>query len=193
MRALRFLLACLAAGCTAGYASTYNVPVHVERGGERLVIGDGGSADVESGGEIDIESGGALKIGGVVAAIDLSFTFSNSTSHVAEVTISVDDLAGNPVTAKDFALEIWLSDSATGAGLTSTTASGTVQAKSGEGSDLSAYTAKKHISGVTKNGAGIFVLEITDTSDTGFFIAVKNPLTGWVEVSRQLVAADYGS
>lgn len=35
-----------------------------EQGGDRWVVGSGGSLDVESGGELDVESGGALKIAG---------------------------------------------------------------------------------------------------------------------------------
>ena len=42
-----------------------NVPIYIEQGGERQVIGSGASMDVESGGELDIESGASFKLAAV--------------------------------------------------------------------------------------------------------------------------------
>ena len=88
-------------------------------------------------------------------------------------------------------LEVWLSDAATGAGLTATTASGTVTTKASEGAVLTALTAKKHIKLQTKV-AGTAILQITDAAKTGFYVCVENPATGGVHASRQLVTGDYG-
>lgn len=61
-----FLMACLAVavGLITPVCDAQNVPIYKEQGGARMVVGDGGSLDVESGGEIDIEDGGALKLDG---------------------------------------------------------------------------------------------------------------------------------
>ena len=122
-----------------------------------------------------------------------SFTFAAAAgaSNVVEVTITPRDAVGAAL-AGVRTLEVWLSDDATGAGLTGTTASGTVFAKSGEGTVLTAFTAKKHLSAQTKP-AGTLVLQITDTAKTGFFVCVRNPSSGLVSVSNQLVTANYGA
>lgn len=112
-------------------------------------------------------------------------------ANVCDVTITVKDAAGSTL-AGIRNLDVWLSDAATGAGLTAVTASGTVQAKTGEGTDLTALTAKKHLKVQTK-AAGTYVLEITDTAKTGFYVCVKNPLTGAPVVSAQLVSGNYGA
>ena len=132
-----------------------------------------------------------LNIGGA-AVLPVTFGFSPAagSTNVANVTITPKDGKGNTLTGVR-SLEVWLSDSAAGAGLTATTASGTVQAKSGEGTVLTALTAKKHIALQTK-AAGTFVLEITDSAKTGFYVCVKNPLTGLAAVSAQLLSANYG-
>lgn len=121
-----------------------------------------------------------------------SFTFAAAAgaANVANVTVTPRDAAGAALTGVR-TLEMWLSDAATGAGLAAATASGTVTAKSGEGTVLTAFTAKKHLSAQTK-AAGTFVLEITDTAKTGFYVCVKNPATGLVHVSAQLVTGNYG-
>ena len=63
--------------------------------------------------------------------------------------------------------------------------------KAGEGSVLTAFTSKKHLSVQTKP-AGTFVLQITDTAKTGFYICARNPSTGLVSASAQLSAGNYG-
>lgn len=125
-------------------------------------------------------------------AAPASFTFAAAAgaTNVANVTITPKDSSGNALTGVR-GLEIWLSDDSGGAGLTGTTASGTVTAKSGEGTVLTALTAKKHVKALTKS-AGTFVLEITDTAKTGFYVCVLNPVTGQVHASAQLVTGNYG-
>ena len=110
----------------------------------------------------------------------ISFSAAAGGSNVCEVTITVLDNEGNAVNPATTAhlLNIWLSDDAQGEGLTATTASGTVTAKSAEGTDLTALTAKKHLIGVTKAGAGTFILEITDTAKTGFYVCDALPGSG---------------
>jgi hypothetical protein len=121
----------------------------------------------------------------------VAFAIAAGGANVAEVTITVKDAAGATLTGIRN-LEVWLSDAATGAGLTGTTASGTVQAKSASGTVLTALTAKKHLT-VQTLAAGTFVLEITDSAKTGFYVAVKNPMSGAPIVSTQLVTGSYGA
>lgn len=162
---------------------SYEPKIYKTNGGDKQVVA--------SGGEMDVEDGGLLKLKGSALPSAISFAIAAGGANVCEVTISVKDNAGNLLAGK-WALVVWLSDDAGGMGLTGTTASGTVQAKSNEGADLTALTAKKHLTCVSK-AAGTYVLEITDTSKTGFYVCAA-VLGGLVHaVSRQLVTGDYGS
>ena len=128
---------------------------------------------------------------GVNVPTSFSFAFTAGAANVAEVAISVlDGTAALLAGARPF--KVWLSDSATGVGLTSTSASGTVQAKSASGADFGALTAKKALV-VQPLSTGIYTLEITDTSKTTFYVAVQCPYSGHVIVSRIMATADYGA
>jgi len=136
---------------------------------------------------------GAVRLGSVAVAMGpASFGFAAAAggANVSEVTISPLDSGGDLLSGVRN-LELWLSDDPTGIGLTGTTASGTVTAKSGEGTVFVTHTAKKHLTVQTK-AAGTFVLEITDTAKTGFYVCVRDPATGAVHVSDQLVTGNYG-
>lgn len=122
---------------------------------------------------------------------NVTFAAAAGGANVCEVTITVVDAAGSAI-AEVFNLDIWLSDAATGAGLTGTTASGTVQVKAASGADLQEVTAKKHLR-VQTLATGIYILEITDTGKTGFYPCAVIPGTGKTVVSTQLQTADYGS
>lgn len=111
-------------------------------------------------------------------------------ANVCEVTFTVKDCDGTTIAAV-VPLIVYLSDAATGVGLTGTSASGTVQAKSASGTDLGALTAKKALIVMT-NADGTYVLEITDTAKTGFY-PCGVPLGHDVVVGTQLVTGDYGS
>lgn len=123
--------------------------------------------------------------------VGASFTPAAGGANVSEVTIQVTDDEGEAL-AGVFGLDVWLSDAADGEGLTGTAASGTVTVKSSSGTVLGTYTAKKALRVQTKDD-GTFILEITDTGKTGFYVAAIVPATGAAAVSRQLVTADYGS
>ena len=122
---------------------------------------------------------------------DITFAAAAGAANVCEVTITVKDAAGATI-ADVFNLTIWLSDAATGAGLTGTSASGTVQAKSASGADLGTLTAKKALV-VQTLATGIYILEITDTAKTGFYPCAALPSTGATVVGTQLVSGDYGA
>lgn len=121
----------------------------------------------------------------------VTFAAAAAASTVAEVTITVKDANGDPP-AKPLMMDVWLSDAATGAGLTGTTASGTVTAKSASGIVITTYTAKKALR-VQTLANGTFVLEITDSAKTAFFVCAQNPGTGATEVATVLASGDYGA
>ncbi|MCK5617725.1 hypothetical protein KAR91_88490 [Candidatus Pacearchaeota archaeon] len=136
-------------------------------------------------------NGNAPFVEGVNVPTSFSFAFTAGAANVAEVAISVlDGTAALLAGARPF--KAWLSDSATGVGLTATSASGTVQAKSASGADLGVLTAKKALE-VQPLATGIYTLEITDTAKTAFYVAVQCPYSGHVVVSRVMVTGDYGA
>lgn len=185
-----------------------------EQGGARTVVG--GSLDVVSGGDLDIESGGSFKIAGTAVtssaaelnkmdgvtastaalnAVDnaittFAFVPTAGAANIAEVAITAQDADGNTVATPEV-FTVWLSDAATGAGLTATAASGTVQAKAASGADFGTLTAKKALV-VQALATGVYTLEITDTAKTGFYVCAQAP-NGNVAVSAQLVTGDYGA
>ncbi|MCK5611367.1 hypothetical protein KAR91_56375 [Candidatus Pacearchaeota archaeon] len=128
---------------------------------------------------------------GVNVTTTNSFTIASAAANVSEIAIALLDGNGDAVAAAQ-PMTVWLSDAATGAGLTGTSASGTVQAKSASGADFGALTAKKALI-AQPLATGIYTLEITDTAKTGFYVCIQNPFTGAVSVSRQLVTGDYGA
>ncbi len=131
--------------------------------------------------------GGSFAAGGVPAGITLSPAAGGS--NVCEVTVTVVDGAGAAI-AKVFTLDLWLSDAASGAGLTATSASGNVEAKTSSGVVLQAVTAKKHLR-VQTLATGVFVLSITDTAKTAFKVCVSNPATGLPHIVT-LATGNYG-
>ncbi len=198
----------LAVMALAGFAvgAGYPKSIYKEQGGMRQVIPTGASLDVESGGELDIESGGALKLAGTQvtataaelnklddAALDLFMSAAAAGSNVCEVTIRALDAAGSSYVTEPFTLTVWLSDDSGAIGLTGTSASGTVQAKSGGGySDFGTLTAKKALI-VQADTNGTYILEITDSAKTGFYVGATIPGTGATAViANQLVAGNYG-
>lgn len=121
----------------------------------------------------------------------VTFAASAGASDIAEMTITVKDANGDPP-AKPVMMDVWLSDAATGAGLTGTTASGTVTAKSSSGVVIDTYTAKKALRCQTLAN-GTFILELTDSAKTAFYVCAQNPGTGATEVAPVLASGDYGA
>ena len=119
----------------------------------------------------------------------IGFGIAAGGSNVCEVTITVKDGSGATI-ARVHELTVNLSDDDDGEGLTSTTASGAVAAKSASGTDLAVFTAKKSTRVQTLK-TGVYVLSITDTSKTTFYVSVTGP-DGVTAVSRILATADYG-
>jgi hypothetical protein len=121
----------------------------------------------------------------------IDYAIAAGGANVCEVTLSVQDGHGD-VMAKPILLDIWLSDDSEGEGLTGTAASGTVTAKSASGEVFGTLTAKKALQVQTK-ADGTFILEITDSSKTTFYVAAQLPVAGIPAVSRILATGDYGT
>ncbi len=122
-------------------------------------------------------------------AAKVSISAAAGTTNQTLVTFQFKDGAGNNLAAC-VPIDIWLSDAATGIGLTATTASGAVGAGA-SGTDFGALTAKKAIRSLT-DATGKYILAITDTLKTGFFPCCSIPGTGQIAVGAQLQTANYG-
>ena len=122
-----------------------------------------------------------------------SFTLTPAAgaSNVCEVTIQAKNLAGANIARQVLAL-VWLSDAATGIGLTATAASGAVTAKASSGQDMGPITAKKALWIQTK-ADGSFILSITDSAKTGYYVCVAQPGVTAPTVSAQLITGNYGA
>lgn len=147
---------------------------------------------VESGGKVTLKAGAVLQVQGKLAPASASFTPAAGGANVSLVSIQVKDAAGVALT-RSVMLEVWLSDAATGIGLTATTASGAVGAGA-SGTDLIAQVAKK-LTLVQTNAAGLYILSITDAAKTGFFVCAQVVGEGSgpaFQVSAQLVTGNYG-
>lgn len=141
----------------------------------------GGTPVTATAGELNRAAGGAHSV---------TFTPAAGSTNVCEVTLQVKNAAGTNATGP-FNLDIWLSDASTGIGLTATTASGAVAAKASSGADLGTLTTKKALR-VQTLANGSYILSITDSAKTGFYVAAAIPGTGKPSVSSQLVSGNYG-
>lgn len=121
---------------------------------------------------------------------DFTMAAAAGAANVTEVTVTAKDASGNTIT-EPLVYDLWLSDAATGAGLTGTTASGTVTAKSASGAVMGTLTAKKALR-VQTLATGVFILEITDTAKTAFKVAGGIPGSGKAVVGITLATGDYG-
>lgn len=125
------------------------------------------------------------------------FTPSNAGgSNVCEVTVQATYAPGPPFDNAAmfgvFLVQLWLSDDSDGLGLTATTADGGVTNATGGGLVVSTNVTDKSLLVQTRVD-GRFVLSITDSAKTGFFVCVQNPADGRTIVSRRLTSADYGT
>ena len=113
-------------------------------------------------GSIEFGTGSAAPKGTVK---EVSFSPAAGGANVCEVTITLNH-TGRALPIPTI-FPVWLSDAATGAGLTATTASGTVTAKTASGTVIGTLTSKKALS-VQSKADGTFILEITDSAKTGW-------------------------
>ena len=130
-------------------------------------------------------------IGGHTIPTLLTFTFSNSaTQYGTCCEISVCNKDGQVIPGIHM-LDVYLSDSATGEGVTGTDPNSTVAAKAASGSVLATITAKKLFKVATLS-TGKFTLEILDdATPVLLYVAAAIPGIGKIQVSRKTVAGDY--
>ena len=202
-----FCLLCFASASMAVDA-TYGPKIYKKSGGDEMIVASGGVITVESGGSIVI-GGSALTTGGgnavlanvtaTAAELNLNddlpatFTFTPAAgaSNVCEVTIQAKDAAGTNMTRAVLML-VYLSDASTGIGVTGTAASGAVTAKAASGTDFGPLTAKKVLLAQTK-ADGTFILSITDSSKTLYYVCAVPLRGGAPSVSAKLITGNYGS
>lgn len=144
----------------------------------------------ESGSTLDVKAGVVEKVGDYPVPASVSFSFAAAASGVSECTIAVKDGAGVAITTPQF-IDFWLSDAATGLGLTGTVAT-TLAAKGASGTIVNVLTAQK--AGLVQTLAdGTFVAVITNAAKTLYYVAAYLPSIGKTFVSRVMVAGDYGA
>lgn len=146
---------------------------------------DGKDLGIDSSGNLLLLTGGAMHT--TTSTASISLTPAAGSANVCLVTIQLKDYAGNALSAVRN-LDVWLSDAASGAGLTATTASGAVAAGA-SGADIGTYTTKKALR-VQTNASGVYILSITDTSKTLFKVCAQVGNSAPVIVT--LITANYG-
>ena len=161
--------------------------VQKPQGSDELVIASGGALTIEAGGSLSAVNG-TIKEAGRVSTFTM--TAATGGSNVTEVTITPKDANGTAVTGV-LNYDLWLSDATTGAGLTATTASGSVTVKTSSGEVIGTLTTKKALR-VQSLATGLFILSITDTAKTAFKVCAAVPGTGVAVVGITLATGDYG-
>lgn len=132
----------------------------------------------------------AIAIGDKLIPSTVGFAAATDGANATLVTLTVQNKEGGTI-AGLHQLTIYLSDSATGVGLTGTSASGAVQAKSAStGFDLAALTAKKALKVITKSD-GTYQLSITDSAKTQFYVCAVVPCISQVVVAGRVLTASY--
>lgn len=112
------------------------------------------------GGTLDIASGGAITKDGAAKVDSFTVALAAGAANTMTITITAVDATGATV-AKVVPFEFWISEAATGIGLTADSFSGNLTATSG--AIHTAITAKKHVLGVTA-ATGVAVLSLVDTA-----------------------------
>lgn len=124
---------------------------------------------------------------GTAKNVTISIAASTTTDGV-EATLTVVDADGVAVPFRH-TLNVWISDDATGDGLTATAASGALTAVTGV--ILTALTAKKHILANTA-ATGILKLLLVDNANTaGERFCCTNPINGKLVLGSATTAASY--
>jgi len=119
--------------------------------------------------------------------LQVAITNAAGAANHSTVTFTVKDGFGTAI-AYPVIFTFWLSDAATGLAVTATTASGGFAAGA-SGSIFGTLTTSKCAVAQT-TAAGVFILDITDTSKTTFYPCAQ--LLGITTVGAQLTAGSYG-
>jgi len=133
----------------------------------------------------------SLVVGGHTVPTLLTFTFAqNATQYGTECEVAVCNKDGQVIPSIHM-LDLYLTDSATGEGVTAVDPTGAVAAKAASGTIIQTATAKKLFKAVTLS-TGKFTLQIVDdAAPILLYVAAAIPGIGKVQVSRKTVAGDY--
>jgi hypothetical protein len=126
---------------------------------------------------------GTLTVNGVVQPSTASIALAASaTTDGMTITVTVLDAGGKPV-PETTTFTLWMSEAATGAGLTGDTYSGDLTIVSGYGLILVPLTAKKAWI-VQTNSSGVFKATLVDSGNPADqYVVAALPLAGGVVVS----------
>lgn len=174
--------------------ATYQPKIYNKQGGNELVVASEGIFNLESGSVLKMAGTTVSSLGPELNLVDdqvanVTMVAAAGASNVCEITLTLKDAAGATI-ASPRPLLFWLSDAATGAGLTATSASGAVTAKAASGADFGAISAKKALF-FQPLATGVGIVSITDASKTQFYPCVQLP-NGKIVVGTQLQTANYG-
>lgn len=175
------------AGALIYWDNSAKLATTVSTGNTLIGMATAAAADPSATGRAALNGASVIPVAGAPASA--SAVATAGAANVTEVAITVIDAAGNTIAAVHH-IDVWLSDDADGEGLTATTASGTVQAKSASGTVLDAQVAKKALRVQTLK-TGVFTLEITDTAKTAFKVCAS--VAGRTVVVDTLATGDYGA
>lgn len=126
-----------------------------------------------------------LKSGDVNALADnlgysIAIAWAAGATNTATITVTVTDADGAALTYP-VALDVWISEAATGIGLTADSYSGDVTTTTG--AELMEHVSKKLFTCLTSD-AGVLVLSaVASAKPADQYLAVKHPLTGKLIVS----------
>lgn len=120
---------------------------------------------------------------------EVNITIAAGATNVSNIFFQIAD-NGDATVATPMIFDIWLSDAATGAGLTAAAFSGGIAAIASDGIVWSVQTAAKALR-VQANAAGLFGLAITDTAKSLVWPVAQLP-NGIITVGAKLVTANYG-
>lgn len=138
-----------------------------------------GTLALADGKAISANAGELNLLDGLASNVTVALAAATGANNM-RMTITATDAAGTTVAAVH-QLEVWMSEAATGIGLTADTYSGDLVALTG--AIHTALTAKKHWSVVTA-ASGIFTADLEDTAKPADqYVAVKKPLGAGVVVS----------
>lgn len=113
------------------------------------------------------------------ATVDIALAASATTDGM-DITLTVQDADGNTI-AGVFLLHVWISEAATGAGLTGDTYSGDVTVVSGE--EVQEITSKKEFIVRTAATGIATMLAVASANPTDQYVCVAHPTTGKAIVS----------
>lgn len=127
----------------------------------------------------------------ILAGQPFGFTMvqTQGAANIANVMLQLVDFEDRAL-LQVYNTRLWLSDATTGAGLTATTASGTVVVGT-PGVDMFDLVSKK-FKAIQTDATGRYQLIITDTAKTLFKVCVEVGSVGTVQVVGTLTAALYG-